>query len=103
MYRYRWSCQVLYSNYGEFFSLQEQKAALAEQRGWQAARFWVAIAGNLNDFFLERDYETLEALVTELAAREADYDFMKLMRASYKLVVQGSVRIELFETATPVR
>lgn len=103
MVRYRWSCQVIYGRWGEFYELQEAKAALAVERGWVIPRFWVATAGNLNDFFLERDYDTMEELTRELTAREADYDFMKLMRESYRMVVQGSVRIELFQTAAAGR
>ncbi|HEX2050404.1 MAG TPA: hypothetical protein VHJ34_07200 [Actinomycetota bacterium] len=103
MVRYRWSCQVIYGRWGEFYELQERKVALASERGWVIPRFWVATAGNLNDFFLERDYETIEQLASELSAREADYEFMKLMRESYKMVVQGSVRIELFQTAAEAR
>ncbi len=97
--RYRWSCQVLYSRYGEFYDLQQQKAAIAAKRGWVPASFWVALAGNLNDFFLEREYPNLQAFAVEQAAREQDYDFMKVMRESYRLCVQGSVKIELFQEA----
>ncbi len=103
MFRYRWSCQVIYSKWAEFYELQEGKAAVAAERGWVQSRFWVATAGNLNDFFLERDYETLEDLSVELCAREADYEFMKLMRESYNLAVQGSIRVELFQTAQASR
>ncbi len=97
--RYRWSCQVLYGHFGEFFDLQETKNRIAEQRGWTCATFWVATAGRLNDFFLEREYEGLEHLTRELGLREADYEFMKAMRESYRLVVQGSVNIEIFQEA----
>ena len=101
MFRYRWSCQVIYGSWADFFELQQGKAELAAQRGWIPARFWVSLAGNLNDFFLERDYERLEHLSMELLAREGDYEFMKLMRASHKLAVQGSIRVEFFQTAQP--
>ena len=103
MFRYRWSCQVIYSKWADFYELQEAKAAVAAERGWVRSRFWVATAGNLNDFFLERDYESLEDLSSELVAREADFEFMKLMRESYKLAVQGSIRVELFQTAQASR
>lgn len=98
--RYRWSCQVLYGRFGEFFDLQEEKHRIAEARGWTRPTFWVTTAGRLNDFFLEREYETLDELTSELAAREADFEFMKAMRDSYRLVVQGSVKIEIFEEAS---
>ena len=102
MFRYRWSCQVIYGSWADFFELQQGKAELAAQRGWIPARFWVSLAGNLNDFFLERDYERLEHLSMELLAREGDYEFMKLMRASHKLAVQGSIRVEFFQSAQPI-
>ena len=97
--RYRWSCQILYGHFGEFFELQQEKHRIAEERGWICPTFWVATAGRLNDFFLEREYGSLDELTGELAAREADYEFMKAMRDSYRLVVQGSVKIEIFEEA----
>ncbi len=95
--RYRWSCQILYRNYTEFMDIQRQKDAVAKTRGWQTARYWVASAGHVGDFFLEREYPTLAALAAETQARADDYEFMRLMRASYQLVVQGSIRVELFE------
>ncbi len=97
--RYRWSCQVIYSRYGEFYDLQQQKARVAKDRGWITSTFWIALAGNLNDFFLEREYPDLEAFAVEQEARQKDFEFMKLMRESYRLCVQGSVKIELFQTA----
>ncbi|HEX2089142.1 MAG TPA: hypothetical protein VHI54_04305 [Actinomycetota bacterium] len=95
--RYRWSCQILYERYTGFIDLQRQKDNVAKGKGWTRARYWVATAGHVNDFFLEREYEGLAELAGELQAREEDYDFMRLMRASYPLVVQGSIRVELFE------
>ena len=97
--RYRWSCQVIYSSYGEFYDLQMQKDAVAAERRWVRATYWNALAGHLNDFFLEREYPTLEAFAAEQAEREKDFEFMKLMRESYKLCVQGSIRAELYESA----
>lgn len=101
--RYRWSCQVLYGSFGEFFDLQEAKNKIAGERGWVRASFWTATAGALNDFFLEREYDSLEQLATELSLREVDYEFMKAMRDSYRLVVQGSVKMEIFQEATTPR
>ena len=97
-YRYRWSCQILYGHYTEFLELQGKKNEIAQGRGWSTATFWIATAGVLNDFFLEREYPSLGDLAHELEARENDIDFMRAMRESYNHVVQGSVRIELFET-----
>jgi hypothetical protein len=79
--------------------LQARKRQVAQERGWAPSTFWIATAGGLNDFFLEREYESLADLAGELEAREADFEFMKTMRESYTHVVQGSVRIELFEAA----
>jgi hypothetical protein len=96
--RYHWSCEILYGHYTDFMELQHRKNEIAQQRGWSVASFWIATAGRLNDFYLEREYPTLGELAQELEARENDIDFMKAMRESYKYVVQGSVRIELYET-----
>ena len=95
--RYRWSCQILYANYSQFMEIQGQKDAVARARGWQPARYWVATAGSVGDFFLEREYAALSELAAETQAREEDYEFSRLMRASYPFVVQGSIRVELFE------
>lgn len=57
----------------------------------------MASIGTLNDFFLEREYANLADFAAELTARESDIDFSRLMRASYPLVVQGSIRAELFD------
>jgi hypothetical protein len=78
--------------------LQQLKNEIAERRGWSAASFWITTAGRLNDFYLEREYPNLGELAQELEARENDSDFMKAMRESYKHVVQGSVRVKLYET-----
>ena len=98
-YRYRWSCQILYGRYTDFMEIQQRKVEIGRDRGWSEPKFWVTSAGYLNDFSIERDYETLDQLAAELAARERDFEFMKLMRDSYKLVVQGSVKTELLQTA----
>ena len=97
-YRYRWSCQITYGHYTDFMDLQQRKNQIAVERGWSLATFWIATAGRLNDFFLEREYGSFAELASELEARQNDIDFMKAMRESYKHVVQGSVQIELFET-----
>ena len=97
-FRYRWSCQVLYGHLTDFMTLQQRKVEVAQARGWGLPRFWVATAGNLNDFAVEREYETLESLAKELNERQKDLEFMKLMRESYTHLVQGSVRTELLES-----
>ena len=97
-YRYRWFCQILYGQYSAFMDVQRRKNTVAVERGWSPATFWIATAGGLNDFFVEREYESLAQLAGELEARETDIDFMKAMRESYQYVVQGSVQVELFET-----
>ena len=98
-YRYRWSCQILYGHYTDFMEIQVRKIDVGRARGWSEAKFWVTTAGPFNDFSIERDFETLDLLANELAERDNDFEFMKLMRDSYKLVVQGSVKVELFQTA----
>lgn len=95
--RYRWSCQVNYADLTEFLEIQRQKAEIAARHGWVESRFWMTSIGALNDFFLEREYPSLAELAEELTARERDLDFSRLMRASYPLVVQGSIRAELFD------
>ena len=98
-YRYRWSCQIMYGRYTDFMELQQRKIEVGRARGWLEAKFLVTSAGYLIDFAIERDFESLNDLASELAARESDFEFMKLMRDSYRLVVQGSVKTELLQTA----
>ena len=95
--RYRWSCQINYSDLTAFLDIQREKAEIAARRGWVTSRFWMASVGTLNDFFLEREYSSLAEFAEELTAREKDLDFARLMRASYPLVVQGTIRAELFD------
>lgn len=95
--RYRWSCQVNYKDLTEFLEIQREKAQTAARSGWVESRFWMAAVGTLNDFFLEREYPSLAEFAEELTARENNIDFTRLMRASYPLVVQGSIRAELFD------
>ena len=97
-FRYRWSCQVLYGHMTDFMELQHRKVEVAQSRGWLEPRFWVATAGNLNDFAVECDYQSLEHLAKELSERQHDFEFMKLMRESYAHLVQGSVTTELLES-----
>jgi hypothetical protein len=92
---------VLYGKRADFLEVQRKKVELANSRDWAAASFWESSAGRVNDFFLEREYPTLGDLARELEAREADYEFMRLMRASYPLVVQGSIVVEIFESVDP--
>ena len=95
--RYRWSCQVNYSDLTEFLEIQREKAETAARQGWVASRFWMASVGTLNDFFLEREYTNLGEFAAEMTQRAGNIDFSRLMRASYPLVVQGSIRAELFD------
>jgi hypothetical protein len=99
--RYRWSCEILYGRYTDFMDLQREKTLVAKARGWRPSAFWIATAGQLNSFFLEREYDSLDEFAAELAERENDFDFMRLMRASYQFVVQGSVKMELFKEIDP--
>jgi hypothetical protein len=75
MYRYRWSCQIIYGSYADFFEIQQKKQMLVRERGWKGSSLWVATSGNLNDFFEQRDYDRFDELAGELAVREADYDY----------------------------
>jgi hypothetical protein len=91
----------LYGKFSEFMELQQKKLEVAADRGWVAVKFWEAVAGREYDFFLEREYPSLQALAAETQDRDADYDFMRLMRATYSCVVQGSIMIEIYESVDP--
>jgi hypothetical protein len=66
-YRYRSSCQIIYGHYTEFMELQGRKQAITAERRWAPSTFWIATAGGLNDFFLERECPTRSELATGAA------------------------------------
>jgi hypothetical protein len=95
MVRSRFIGQV---RYGHFAAL-EQLNEIARERGWAPATFWVATAGTVNELIAEVDYPDLATFEREGEAQAADADWMKVIRSTVDMAVQGSARSELFQTA----
>ena len=95
MVRSRFIGQV---RYGHFAAL-EQLNEIARERGWAPATFWVATAGTVNELIAEVDYPDLATFEREGEAQAADAEWMKVIRGTVDMVVQGTGRSELFQTA----
>lgn len=99
MYRYRQTVQVLYGHFADYLQISEELNALAADRGWRAASFWVPMAGVSNELVMEIEYDSLAQLETEMDQIYADAEFMKTMRRGSQFIVQGSGRDEILGTA----
>ena len=89
MIRVRFIAQVRYGHFAEYLKAGERLNEIARERGWAEATFWVSVAGTANELFVEREGE----------AQNADAEWMKVIRSTVDMVVQGSARSELFRTA----
>ena len=99
MVRARFIVQVRYGHFAEFLKASEQLNEIARERGWAEATFWVATAGTANELIAEVDYPDLATFEREGEAQGADAEWMKVIRSTVDMVVQGSARSELFQTA----
>ncbi len=99
MIRVRFIAQVRYGHFAGYLKAVEQLNEIARERGWAEATFWVSIAGTANELFAEIEYPDLATLEREGKAQDADADWMKVIRSTVDMVVQGSARSELFQTA----
>jgi hypothetical protein len=99
MIRARFIAQVRYGQFAEYLKAGEQLNEIARERGWAEATFWVSTAGTANEIFAEVDYPDLATFEREGDAQGADAEWMKVIRSTVDMVVQGSARSELFQTA----
>ena len=99
MIRARFIAQVRYGHFAEYLKAVEQLNEIARARGWAEATFWVATAGTANELFAEVDYPDLATFEREGEAQGADAEWMKVIRSTVDMVVHGSARSELFQTA----
>jgi NIPSNAP len=99
MIRVRFIAQVRYGHFAEYLKAGEQLNEIARERGWAEATFWVSVAGTANELFVEVEYPDLATLEREGEAQDADAEWMKVIRSTVDMVVQGSARSELFRTA----
>ena len=99
MIRARFIAQVRYGHFAEYLKAAEQLNEIARERGWAEATFWVSAVGTANELFAEVDYPDLATFEREGDAQAADAEWMKVIRSTVDMVVQGSARSELFQTA----
>ena len=100
MYRSRSYAQVFYGKFNEYFESVNQLNAIARKRGWPESSIWSPVVGTGNDVVTEQEYADLATFAKVSDAFSADPEAMKIFRASAALIVQGSVRSELFEEMT---
>ena len=99
MIRARFIVQVRYGHFAEYLRVGEQLNEIARARGWAESTFWSPAVGTANEFIAETDYPDLATFEREGDAFQSDAEVMKLVRSSAGLVVQGSARSELLQTA----
>jgi NIPSNAP len=99
MVRARFIVQVRYGQFAEYLKASEQLNEIARGRGWAEATFWVSAVGTANELIAEVDYPDFATFEREGKAQGADAEWMKVIRSTVDLVVQGTGRSELFLTA----
>ena len=99
MIRVRFIAQVRYGHFAEYLKALEQLNEIARQRGWAEATFLVYTAGTANELIAEVDYPDLATFDREGQAQSSDAEWMKTIRSTVDIVVQGTGRSELLQTA----
>jgi hypothetical protein len=99
MVRARFIVQVRYGHFAEYLKAGEQLNEIARERGWAEGTFWVATAGTANELTIEVDYPDLATFEPEGEAQSSDSEWMKVIRSTVDLVVEGTGRSELLQTA----
>ncbi len=99
MIRARFIAQVRYGHFAEYLKALQQLNEISREHGWAEATFWVSTAGTANELFAEVDYPDLATFEREGQAQAADAEWMKVIRSTVDMVVQGSARSELYQTA----
>jgi hypothetical protein len=99
MVRARFIVQVRYGQFAEYLKALEQLNEIARGRGWAEATLLVATAGTANELIAEVEYPDLATFEREGDAQAADAEWMKVIRSTVDMVVQGTGRSELLQTA----
>ena len=96
MYRHRSYAQVLYGHFNDFLKATHELNDICRQRGWPESSIWTHVIGTGNDVVLEEEYADLASFAAVAEAFQSDPEAMKIFRSSASLIVQGSMRDELF-------
>lgn len=99
MVRARFIVQVRYGHFAEYLKSMERLNEIARARGWAEATFWVATAGTANELIADVDYPDLATFDREGQEQSSDAEWMKEVRSTADMVVQGTGRTELLQTA----
>src|SRR5712691_7041188 len=99
MVRARFIVQVRYGHFAEYLEFAEQLNEIARARGWAESTFWSPAVGTANELIAETDYPDLATFEREGDAFQSDPEVMKLVRSTVDIVVQGTGRSELLQTA----
>jgi hypothetical protein len=99
MVRARFIVQVRYGHFAEYLKAAEQLNEIARARGWAEATFWVPTAGAANELIWEADYPDLATFEREGDAQSSDSEWMTVLRSTFDMVIEGTGRSELLQTA----
>ena len=99
MVRARFIVQVRYGHFAEYLKALEQLNEMAREHRWAEATFWTPTAGTANELVAEVDYPDLATFEREGDAQASDAEWMKVIRSTVDMVVQGTGRSELLQTA----
>ena len=99
MVRARFIVEVRYGYFAEYLQALEKLNEIARERGWVSATFWVSTVGTANELIAEVEYPDLATFEREGNAQNADADWMKVIRSTVDMVVQGTGRTELVQSA----
>jgi NIPSNAP protein len=102
MYRFRLYQQVLYGHYNEFFAAVEELNAIEKSKGRTPVTVWSPTIGENNLVALESEYPDLASFQKDSDAFSQDAESMRVFRSMAPLIVQGSARTELWESAGAV-
>ena len=97
MYRSRSYAQFVYGHFNDFLKATLELNAIARKRGWPESSIWTYVVGTGNEVVLEEEYADLASYQKVGEAFQSDPEAMKIFRSTSNLVVQGSLRNELFE------
>jgi hypothetical protein len=102
VYRFRAYQQVLYGRYNDFLAAVQELNAIEKSKGRIPLTVWAAAIGEGNLVLLEAEYPDLASFQKDNDAFNEDAEAMRVFRGMAALIVQGSARSELWESATSI-
>jgi UDP-glucose 4-epimerase len=90
---------VKYGQFKEYYNIASELMDYSKRQGWATPTLWAPTAGVNNEVIWEWEYETLSDMETDQRKWQTDPGFMDLVRQQAVLVMDGTSRTELLETA----